>query len=272
MPDTTTYPGSDYYEIAVRQFSEKLHRDLPETRLRGYVQLNRGHRRAAGATTVEPAPIHYLGPLIAARSRGRPVRIKFVNELPAGDEGKLFLPVDTTISGAGAGPLGGDETYPQNRASLHLHGGLTPWISGGSPYQWITPAASARRTAPAPASPTSRTCGSTPRARPSPRARPGPPTTPGPGATTLYFPNDQSARFLYLRDDTFGLTRLSVYAGEAAPYFIGDSVDDELIAGNAGRAGVEPQGGRRHCGGDDPGRRAAPHHRGQDVRPGRSAA
>lgn len=28
VPDTTTYPGSDYYVIAVRQFSEKLHRDL----------------------------------------------------------------------------------------------------------------------------------------------------------------------------------------------------------------------------------------------------
>ena len=86
-----------------------------------------------------PAPIHYLGPLIRAR-RGRPVRVKFVNQLPPGKEGDLFLPVDTTTRGAGAGPLGGDDLYPQNRASLHLHGGLAPWISGGSQYQWITPA------------------------------------------------------------------------------------------------------------------------------------
>ena len=146
----------------MRQYSEKLHRDLPQTRLRGYVQLNSG-TDANGRNTVEPAPIHYLGPLIEAR-RGRPVRIKFVNELPTGNAGKLFLPVDTTVPGAGAGPLGGDKTYPQNRASLHLHGGLTPWISGGSQYQWVTPAASALPTAPAPASPTSPTCGSTPRA------------------------------------------------------------------------------------------------------------
>ncbi|WP_418606080.1 hypothetical protein [Georgenia sp. SUBG003] len=29
--------------------------------------------------------------------------------------------------------------YPENRATLHLHGGITPWISDGTPHQWITP-------------------------------------------------------------------------------------------------------------------------------------
>jgi len=53
--------------------------------------------------------------------------------------------------GAGEGPLesGGGPcdpmtadcaNYPQNRAAIHLHGGLTPWISDGTPHQWITPA------------------------------------------------------------------------------------------------------------------------------------
>jgi len=32
------------------------------------------------------------------------------------------------------------ECFPQNRATLHLHGGVTPWISDGTPHQWITPA------------------------------------------------------------------------------------------------------------------------------------
>ena len=40
--------------------------------------------------------------------------------------------------GAGMGPLGGN--YTQNRASLHLHGGATPWISDGTPHQWFVPA------------------------------------------------------------------------------------------------------------------------------------
>ena len=70
VPDTVTYPGSDYYEIAVREYSEKLHSDLPPTRLRGYVQLNAGTDRS-GRNTLQPAPIHYFGPLIRAQ-RGRP--------------------------------------------------------------------------------------------------------------------------------------------------------------------------------------------------------
>ena len=32
------------------------------------------------------------------------------------------------------------DCYTQNRATLHLHGGTTPWISDGTPHQWITPA------------------------------------------------------------------------------------------------------------------------------------
>ena len=57
----------------------------------------------AAATRCSRRPIHYFGPLIKAR-RGRPVRIKFVNQLPPGDAGELFLPVDTTTTGAGTGP------------------------------------------------------------------------------------------------------------------------------------------------------------------------
>ncbi len=46
VPDRTTYPGidpgvnSDYYEIAVVQYKEKLHSELPPTTLRGYVQID----------------------------------------------------------------------------------------------------------------------------------------------------------------------------------------------------------------------------------------
>ncbi len=228
-PDTLTYPGSDYYEIAVREYTEQLHSDLPATRLRGYVQLNLG-TDASGRNTVGPAPIHYLGPLIRAR-RGRPVRVKFVNQLPLGKEGDLFLPVDTTIRGAGVGPRGGDDVYPQDRASLHLHGGLTPWISGGSQYQWITPAGGRSPYRSGPSLVNVPDMWFDGKGRPVSEGAPGATNDPGPGATTLYFPNDQSARFLYLHDDTYGLTRLSVYAGEASPYFVGDAVEDELVAG-----------------------------------------
>ena len=116
------------------------------------------------------------------------------------------------------------------------------------------------RTAGAPASSTSPTCGSTPRAGRSPKARSEATNDPGAGATTLYFPNGQSARFLYLHDDTYGLTRLSVYAGEAAPYFIHDVVEDELVNGNEDKSAGE-QGHRRAGGpGDGPFHRDTAHH------------
>ncbi len=73
----------------------------------------------------------YLGPVILAQ-KDRPVRVLFKNLLPTGAGGNLFIPVDTTYMGAGPND-------PQNRATLHLHGGATPWISDGTPHQWTTP-------------------------------------------------------------------------------------------------------------------------------------
>ncbi len=46
---------------------------------------------------------HYLGPTIVA-TKDRPVRILFRNLLPTGVAGNLFLPVDTSLMGAGMGP------------------------------------------------------------------------------------------------------------------------------------------------------------------------
>ena len=40
IPDQVTYPGSDYYEIALVEFTQSFHRDLPPSKLRGYVQLS----------------------------------------------------------------------------------------------------------------------------------------------------------------------------------------------------------------------------------------
>jgi hypothetical protein len=78
-----------------------------------------------------------MGPLIIAQ-KDVPVRIKFINNLPTGSAGNLFIPVDTTVMGAGDGPAG--TPYSQNRATLHLHGGATLWISDGTQHQWTTPA------------------------------------------------------------------------------------------------------------------------------------
>ena len=160
----------------------------------------------------------YLGPIIVA-TKDRPVRIKFTNRLPIGAGGDLFLPVDKTYMGAGLGPKGlnvtaGNATdYTQNRAALHLHGGRTPWISDGTPHQWITPAGE-----------------KTDYVRGSSVANVPDMPDPGPGAETIYWSNGQSARLMFFHDHAYGITRLNVYAGEAAGYLITDPTEQGLIA------------------------------------------
>jgi hypothetical protein len=184
VPDTITFPGSDYYEIAVREYAEKLHSDLPTTKLRGYVQLNKG--TSGGQNTVNPAPIHYLGPMIMAQ-RDRPVRLKFVNQLPTGSAGNQFLPTDTTVMGAGMGPDG--TMYTQNRTNLHLHGGATPWISDGTPHQWITPAGETTNFKKGVSLQNVPDMWYNAAGNVVPAGTPGATNDPGPGASTYYYTN-----------------------------------------------------------------------------------
>jgi len=207
-PDTTTYPGCDYYEIELREYTEQMHSDMPPTTLRGYVQTNFG-TDSEGNNTIKPDPIHYLGPTVFA-TKDRPVRVKFTNKLPTGEGGDLFIPVDTSYMGAGMGPDGG--MYTENRASVHLHGGKTVWISDGTPHQWITPAGE----------------DTTYPAGVSVENVPDMPD-PGDGSYTFFYSNQQSARMLWYHDHAYGITRLTVYTGQASGYFITDDTEQELV-------------------------------------------
>jgi FtsP/CotA-like multicopper oxidase with cupredoxin domain len=203
IPDTTTYPGSDYYEISLVEYTEQMHSDLPATKLRGYEQTNTSDQTVANHPS-------YFGPMIIAH-KNRPVRVKFTNKLPTGSDGDLFLPVDTSLMGAGMGP-DGKNMYTQNRATLHLHGGITPWISDGTPHQWITPAG---ENTPYPKGVSVRNVPDMP--------------DPGDGSMTFFYTNQQSARMMFYHDHAYGITRLNVYAGEAAGYMITDEVEQDLI-------------------------------------------
>lgn len=250
IPDTTTYPddpatgakASDYYEIAVVEYMEKMHSEIPETKNRGYVQIDTAAIPGDGVplfqadgitpiyypgTTTQVMVVdkpHYLGPAIVSDSN-RPVRIKFYNLLPIGVAGDLYIPVDRTVMGSGMGPTG--ENYTENRANVHLHGNNTVWISDGSPHQWITPAG---EDTPYPQ-------GTSVVGVPDMED----PNNPRDGTTTLYYTNSQSARLMFYHDHSFGITRLNVYAGEAAPYIIRDDVEKDLINGT-NLTGVNPNG------------------------------
>jgi len=277
VPDTTTYPGSDYYEIAIVQYRQKFASSLPETLLRGYVQLSTSAvpgdmvplSNANLDPAVNPTPItgytgvdkpHYLGPTIVAQ-KDRPTRILFRNLLPTGVAGDLFLPVDTSLMGSGAGPgmmeldgngvpmdMAADEgtvldgvrnpmcadtpkpvdpvtlkgtCYSEDRATLHLHGGITPWISDGTPHQWVTP--DGENTA----YPKGVSVSNVPDM-----------PDPGAGAQTFFYTNQQSARLMFYHDHSWGITRLNVYAGEAAGYLLTDPMEQSLISPTGALAGL----------------------------------
>ena len=47
---------------------------------------------------------------------------------------------------------------------------------------------------------------------------------------TFYYTNQQSARLMFYHDHAYGITRLNVYAGEAAGYVLRDAVEMSLIS------------------------------------------
>jgi FtsP/CotA-like multicopper oxidase with cupredoxin domain len=214
VPDKAAYPGSDYYEIALVEYTQQMHSDLGLTTLRGYVQLETAANAATSKHVALPGgrfaydKPSYLGPVILA-AKGTATRIKFTNLLPAGAAGNLRIPTDTTVMGAGMGPDHSD--YTQNRATIHLHGGDNPWISDGTAHQWITPAgetASLKK-------------GASQQNVPDMAVPPA-------GSATFYLPNGQSGRLMFYHDHAMGITRLNVYGGAAAGYLLTDPTEQAL--------------------------------------------
>ncbi|MDX2115135.1 MAG: DNRLRE domain-containing protein [Planctomycetota bacterium] len=109
QPASGTAGGAAHYEIAITQFTQKLHRDLPATTVWGY----------AGS---------YPGPTIEAR-RDQPVTVRWINDLRDA-QGSLrsthLFPVDTCLHGP-------DVTGQVPVTVTHLHGGVVPPDSDGYP-------------------------------------------------------------------------------------------------------------------------------------------
>lgn len=97
-----------YYRIPAREFSAKVHREIPATRFWGYGDS-------------------FPGPTFETRS-GEGLLVDWANELP----GKHFLPIDHNLMGAEA-------DKPQSRTVVHLHGAKAPPVSDGYPENWYGP-------------------------------------------------------------------------------------------------------------------------------------
>ncbi len=111
MQPTTGEPGgAAHYDITITEFTQKLHRDLPITRVWGY-------NGTYPARTIE------------AR-RGFPVTVNWINNLRAIETGQLrathVLPVSTCLHGP-------DQTGQVPVTVTHLHGGRVADDSDGDP-------------------------------------------------------------------------------------------------------------------------------------------
>ena len=117
-PDTTTFPGTDYYDIVASQFTQTLHPSIGETRFWGYADAkeleetlsrrgNRGEDRPAGeAEDDESAAV------VAHSSHRSRLRLKR--------------------------PMIAEVGNRVDRVTVHLHGGVVPWTSDGGPLSWFS--------------------------------------------------------------------------------------------------------------------------------------
>jgi spore coat protein A len=191
---TTTFAGLsvDTYNLGVAEFSQQIHPDLTHpTHFWGYYDIPSG----AGSQ-------RYLGGAIVA-TRGTPVLLNVTNQLP----NHQLIPIDLTVMAGPNGQMVGD--LPLNRHATHFHGGFTPWISDGTPFQWFDP---------------------TGQKGVSFTNVPG--TNPPTGTATYYYPMDQSARLVWYHDHAIGITRTNAYSGIASALIITDAFESFLISQN----------------------------------------
>src|SRR5215471_19500359 len=102
-----TVHGEPLFNVAMRPFRQKLHRDLPPTPLWGY-------------------NASYPGPTFETR-QGAPINVLWTNELP----GTHMFPIDDTLHGDEPG-------QPPVRTVVHLHGAKVAPDSDGYPEAWFT--------------------------------------------------------------------------------------------------------------------------------------
>lgn len=117
VPEVLRAKAGETLRITMRESAQRLHRDLPPTRLWTY-----------GNTMP--------GPTIEARS-GEIAHVEWINRLPQ----HHFLPVDHHICGAEA-------DQPEVRGVVHVHGARVPAADDGYPTDWTVPGQSRRQTYP----------------------------------------------------------------------------------------------------------------------------
>jgi spore coat protein A, manganese oxidase len=185
-PDPLPAPvtGATHYTIGMSEFTDQVHPTLGPTTLWGY------HPSVALGGGAQPQK--HLGGIIVGQ-KGAPIQLTFTNNLPE----RHIIPVDTTIEGADLG---------DNRAVVHLHGGLVPWTSDGGPHAWFAPNG----------------------AKGMSYVDVGLNPALAQNQAEYYYPLNHSARFLWYHDHAWGTTRINAYAGVASALLLRDAFENNL--------------------------------------------
>jgi spore coat protein A, manganese oxidase len=230
----------DYYEIAVRQFSQQiLPAGYPPTIVWGY---------GPNPATVQGGPVIFNAPSLTIEAKhNTPVRIKWINELvdDSGDYRPHLLAVDPTLHWAN--PPGGTEARDSRPTFTstpdpytgpvpivtHVHGAVGVGDeSDGYAEAWYLPAA---RNLPVGYA-TTGTWYDFFAGKAS--AKFG--ESWGSGFATFEYPNPDRASANWYHDHTLGMTRLNVYAGPAGFYIIRGGPDDRVGDARRGASAVLP--------------------------------
>jgi spore coat protein A, manganese oxidase len=235
--------NADYYEIAVRQFSQQiLPQALPPTTVWGY-----GPAAAQNGPTIFNAPS-----LTIEAKHNTPVRIRWINGLMDGAGNYLphLLPVDPTLHWAN--PPGGSDgrdmrptfaTTPERYMGpvpivTHVHGAAGVGDeSDGYPEAWYLPAATNIPAGYA----TEGTWYGFFRDKAVSKGHLAPGSAAWQAGTAVFeYPNTQRASTIWYHDHTLGMTRLNVYAGPAGFYIVRGGPDDEVVHSVTGLPAILP--------------------------------
>ncbi len=222
-------PGIDYYEIAFRQITQQiLPAPLPSTTVWAYGPA-RATGRAADRITHAPS-------LTIEATQGRPVRVKWINELLDANGNYLphLLPVDPTLHWANPpGGSAGRDTRPTFTSTpgrytgpvpivTHVHGAVGVGDeSDGYAEAWYLPAANNI--------PAGYATEGTWYDFFKGKAKSKFDATWAPGFATFQYPNANRASTIWYHDHTLGMTRLNVYAGPAGFYIVRGGASDVVL-------------------------------------------
>ena len=237
----------DYYEISMKQFSQQIlpgpggPSGLPPTTVWGYGAVASASKRGL--------LLHNAPSLTIEAQAGRPVRVKWINDLvdPSGGYRPHLLPVDPTLHWAN--PPGGDmhrDTRPTFATTPGPYTGPVPMVthvhgavgvgdeSDGYAEAWYLPNANDI--------PADYATSGTWYDFFAGKAATGYGATWGPGYATFQYPNDNRASTIWYHDHTLGMTRLNVYAGPAGFYIVrgGPAGDGAVLDSRFGMPAVLP--------------------------------